>query len=311
MAERPTIVVSRHWHEPRSELSFVTRAVAGAASRNGPTPVVVLGPAGAVAPDGAFDTVGMGHDGSLSWPADVPAEGRVIVDELTPELHGLLGRVGAESGLYVSRPHEGPAYQTWRKIRLVGDDAIGLFVPVHPLAASHRHHGFGFTGYVLVLSDRAGHHVDPPAAVHWLTSALHDQWIVLVESAVASAWKGRSLRGTTSVDTRMDLWRLVAHAGVCIDLAPGQIIARECVEALRLGTPIVVPEEAEVAASHARASGGTTFADWWEMLAGVDATGSAAHRSSAVTQGRTYADTRFGDPGGFVDRLAQELRHPA
>jgi hypothetical protein len=265
-------------------------------------------------PDGAFDTVGMGEDGSPSWPSDVADGGLVIADELTPELRGLLGRAGNDSGLYVSRVHDESTDHPWRKASLVGgggDGAIGLFVPVHPLAASHRHHGFGFTGYVLVLSDRTGQHAGPPEAVHWLTSALHDRWIVVVESAVASAWKGRSLRGTTSVDTRMDLWRLVAHAAVCIDLAPGEFVARECVEALRLGTPIIVPEHADVAASHARAGGGTTFADWWELVEAVEKKSSEANRSSTVTQGKAYADTWFGEPAAFVDRLARELRRPA
>ena len=70
------------------------------------------------------------------------------------------------------------------------------------------------------------------------------------------------------MDTRMDLWRLVAHANVCIDLRPGSYIARECVEALRFGTPIIVPECAGPAVVHAREGGGATLAmpaSWWSV----------------------------------------------
>ena len=60
-----------------------------------------------------------------------------------------------------------------------------------------------------------------------MSAAFHDAYVIVVENAVAAAWKGRVLRGTTSVDTRMDLWRLIAHANVCVDLDPGPQIARE------------------------------------------------------------------------------------
>jgi hypothetical protein len=185
-----------------------------------------------------------------------------------------------------------------------------VHVPVNPLAQLHRHHGFGFTGYQLVLSDRAGIPADPPPAVAWLSSAFPAAEIVLIGDGIASAWKGRALRGTVHVDTRMDLWRLLAHAAVCIDLAPGAHIARECIEALRFGTPIIVPDDSGPAVLHARAGGGATFGDPGELIASVTTLQDEAYRSAASETGRHYADARYGNTEAFVDRVRALLAEP-
>ena len=241
----------------------------------------------------------------MRWPDGLSSECTVIVDELTAEFAVLLCEVAPGTVLYLSGSGDGldPA---WRRLHLVGDDpscTVNVYVPVNPLACLHRHHGFGFTGYQLVLSDRSGSRDELPAAAAWLTSAFADADVVVVEDAIASAWKGRALRGTVTVDTRMDLWRLMAHANVCIDLAPGPHVARECVEALRFGTPIIVPEHSGPAEVHAREAGDTTFSDPDELLAGAGKMRVAANRSAASAAGRHYADSRFGDPLALVARV--------
>lgn len=305
MPERPFVVVGRHWHDRSSELSFVTRAVAGAASRSGSVTVLVPGPETSRVADGAFDLVGTGESGTFAWPAGLSADTVVVVDDLTPEVRAGLAAVGVGAGLRLSPRAGGSDGDRWPRLGLVeGDGDVWCghpFVTVNPGAMVHRHHGFGFTGYVLVLSGRPRGHADPPPEAAWLTSSFHDRDIVVVEDAVASAWKGRSLRGSTAVDTRMDLWRLVAHAGVCVDLAPGAFVARECVEALRLGTPIIVPAAARVATSLARASGGATFSDTWGLIEATDKLLGEAAEASA--RAREYADPAFGDPEAFVAGL--------
>ena len=64
-----TLFLSRAWKDAGSELSFVTRAVAGAASRMSPVTVVVPAPAGPTEADGAFDLFGAGVGRDGSWPA--------------------------------------------------------------------------------------------------------------------------------------------------------------------------------------------------------------------------------------------------
>ncbi len=192
----------------------------------------------------------------------------------------------------------------WRQLPLVGDDdPVHVHVPVNRLAERHRHHGFGFTDYVLVLSDRSGVHEEPPPAAAWISSAFHDIDVVVVEDAIASAWRGRALRGLVTVDTRMDLWRLLAHAKVCIDLAPGCYIARECIEALRFGTPVIVPEQPGPGLLHAEASGGAGFRDPSELLDAVTWFQNESHRAEAAEAARLYADRDYGDPAALVRRV--------
>jgi hypothetical protein len=305
------VVVGNHWLDRNSELSFVTRSLAGAASRHGPVPVLVPGPTGHSIPDGGFDIEGIGEAGDLSWPVRLAAAGPVVVvvDQVTPQVATLLSDVGPRVVFLLSAPTSGPPAPTWRRLPLVptpeGDASawVTVHVPVNPLAELHRHHGFGFTGYLIVLSDGSGTAEDPPPAVAWLSGAFPDAEIILVEEAIASAWKGRVLRGRVHIDTRMDFWRLLAHAAVCIDLAPGHHIARECIEALRFGTPIIVPEDSGAAALHAHAGGGATFGDPAELIDAAARLQREDIRSAASDAGRRYADARYGNAAALVERM--------
>jgi len=303
--DRGVIVLSRHWHTRTAELAFATRSIAGAATRCCPVSVLVPGTAGQREPDGAFDLMGIGENGVLQWPDGLSPDSTVVVDEVTVEFGTLLSQVAPRRVLYLSASADGfdPA---WRRLELAGDDpscSVNVHVPVNPLARLHRHHGFGFTGYQLVLSDGSGSPNEPPSAAAWLSSAFADADVVVVEAAIASAWRGRALRGSVAVDTRMDLWRLMAHANACIDLAPGPHVARECIEALRFGTPIIVPASSGPGAVHARASGGAVFFDERDLLSAARTFRDAANRSAASDAGRRYADARYGDAGALVTRV--------
>ena len=320
MPEPRAVIVSLHWKDRPSELSFVTRAIAAAAARHGPVTVLVPGPAGHVEPDGAFDLHGLGSTakGDMPWSGQLEATETVVVDELTPEVTTGLSQAAPRAVFSLTPPTGSENPYTWHTLRLVQPDNgdasrwVTVHVPVNPLAARHRHHGFGFTGYLLVLSDRRAGRSDsdssddpnePPPSVAWLSAAFPTEEIILVEDAVASAWKGRSLRGKVHVDTRMDLWRLVAHASACVDLAPGPFIARECIEALRFGTPIIVPENSGPAVTHASAGGGWIFGDPGDLIAAVTALRRGDTRSAVSDAGRRYADARFGDASTVVEQV--------
>ena len=178
-------------------------------------------------------------------------------------------------------------------------------MPVNPLAGTHRHAGLGFTGYILVLTNRPSTPpVEPPTpAVAWLTSRFHDQYVVVVEGGSAAVWKGRALRGVISVDTRTDFWRLLAHSAMTVDLAPGEIIARECIESLRFGTPIVVPS-GTVGAMHAASGGGLAFSDTLGLL-DMRRPAPGRHRTEAV---RTSRERLRRTPVWRPDHLRDERR---
>jgi hypothetical protein len=179
---------------------------------------------------------------------------------------------------------------------------------VNPLAGAHRHRGLGFTGYVLVLTDRPSTPaVDPPTpAAAWLTSRFHDQYVVVIEGGCAAVWRGRALRGVISIDSRTDFWRLLAHSAMTVDLAPGDVIARECIESLRFGTPIVVPG-GTVGANHAASGGGLAFSSTWELLACVDQLLDETERKRFARDGNEYAESLYGDPSVFVNKVARLL----
>lgn len=311
MSEVGIVVVGCHWHERLNELTYVARSIAGAASRWEKVSVLAPGARGQEEPDGAFSVEGLGEHDEYRWPDGLSSDCAVLVDDLVPEVATLLSRVAPRAVFYLT-PKGDRHDPSWQRLPLIQDDKSGnsfvkLYVPVNPLAESHRHNGFGFTGYQLVLSGRTGSHEDPPPAVAWLTAAFHDSYVVVVENAVASAWKGRALRGRVSVDTRMDLWRLIAHANVCIDLAPSPHIARECVESLRFGTPIIVPENSGAGVAHAAASGGSTFADPEELLEAAALMQNGATRSVTSRLGRQYADANYGVPTEFIASLRAVL----
>lgn len=317
-ADRSAVILSSSWKGPPSELAFVTRAVAGAASRTGPVCVITPMPAGTTEADGGFDLHGIGTAGRDGWPetADTrwPPLGEQstwIVDQLDLGARALVdgcgnGRRAFSVGALADGVDEGIG-----QLALVGSadgDAVGVHVPVNPLAAGHRHMGLGFTGYILVLTDRsASPSVEPPTpAVGWLTSRFYDHHVVVVEGGAAAAWRGRALRGVVPVDTRTDLWRLLAHAQLTVDLQPGDVIARESIESLRFGTPIVVPA-GTVATAHADAGGGVAFADTRGLLDGVESLLDQSTRQLFSREGLRYANNLFGDPAAFVTRLAGTL----
>ena len=306
MTDGGVLFLARHWHEPRSELAFVTRSLAAAATRIHEVTVVAPGPEGETVPDGGFDVMGSGPGRAWRLPPGLPSHPAVIVDEVSPTLSTLLSDLAPTAAWFISSALE--LNPPWRRITAAGGGDgttdVGLHVPVNRMAERHRHHGFGFVGYQLVLSgDVDGSPVEPEREVKELGASFPDDDIVLVKEGRAQAWRGSVLRGEISVDTRMDLWRLLAHALFVVDLAPGPHLARECVEALRFGTPIVVPTVSPAAAEHARATGGEVFDDLEGLVSATSRLSREPERSRASALGRRYADERYGRPAALVARL--------
>jgi glycosyltransferase involved in cell wall biosynthesis len=305
-------VLSRAWGRADQEAAWVVRQLAGALSRLAEVDVVVPGPPGAPRPDGAFDVHAAGGGtagGQGEWPEselagwpDVPRPTMALVHAGDWGARALLDRFAPDAAVL-------EVDATVRR--------VGLHVAVNPLAAERRHNGIGFTGYLLILTDRdaggpgeaapgrpRGERPTPLAA--WVTARFPRLDVVVVENAMAWVWRARSLRGLVGVDTRTDLWRLMAHARMVVDLRPGPLVARECVEAQRFGTPVIVPAGTP-AADLAAAGGGLWFRDVAELLGCVAAFGDDAVRDTLGAQGRAVADERYGDPDRFVDRMAAAI----
>jgi hypothetical protein len=286
--------------------------------------VVTTGPRGAIEADGAFDLVGIGGGTASGWPVPEMVrwvqtpdpESIWILDYPSEDALALFDAfAGDATAAFSVAPVRQAVDSQLRQLPLVPVDdipeALGMHVPVNPLARTYRHTGLGFTGYILVLTDRSGTPpVEPPTAgVAWLTSRFYDEYVVVVEGGKAAVWKGRALRGVIGVDTRTDLWRLVAHGAMTVDLTPGEIISRECIESLRFGTPIVVPSDT-VGAAHALAGGGLIFTCAAELLEAIRRLLDVSERQRVSDLGVAYAESLYGDPTGFVARIARELGRP-
>jgi hypothetical protein len=241
--------------------------------------VLVPSAAGPPEPDGAFDLIGAGVGRDGSWPppptrsgrAGLPAETTIVVDE--PDR-----RRARPARLPRARPpgphdhaHESPRAGRVRSVTCASPGRPGAMPPTSSAARADQPAGRDAPAQRARLhratfscSPTGSAHPMcrlPPPMVAWLTARFPDKEVVVVEDATAAVWRGRVLRGVVDVYTRTDLWRLVAHARVTVDLAPGPIIARECVESLRFGTPILVPAQS-AARPHADAGGGMTFSGY-------------------------------------------------
>jgi hypothetical protein len=318
---RPEVtILSSSWKKRGSEIAFVTRSVAGAASRCARLQVFIQSENGGTEADGAFDVVGiepqehgwpeLEHKG---WTQRPSASSIWIIDEPSQDAIALLDTLGRECAVLTIGSSEEATGRSLHRLLMTpasseNSRAFGPYVPVNPLARTYRHTGFGFTGYILVLTDRSGKPSveHPTPSVAWLTSRFYGEYVIAVEDGRAAAWKGRALRGVIDVHTRTDLWRLLAHARVMIDLRPGRIIGRECIEALRFGTPIVVPADS-VAAEHTQSGGGRTYDDVGGLLEAVETLLHEPTGEEASRRGLEYASF-YADPRASVDQMANLLQ---
>jgi hypothetical protein len=313
-------VLSAAWGST-GETAFATRVLAGAASRLGPVDVFRPGPPDEE-PDGAFDPRGIGAPATGSrWPG----EGASLPADPTPYRAVLLDAGDAQGvDLASSRLPGVPVLRPGRAlpdgVAMVldlgpGDDdrdrggttaTIGLHVPVQALAAERPHHELGpVAGYVLVLSGRGPGDADPdrpPDEVAWVVARFPRRYVVTVEDAVAAVWRSRSCVRRFGVHTRMDLWRLMAHATAMVDLGPGDLFARECVESLGYGVPIVVPEGSAADGLAARGAG-IRFTGVAGLLDAVAALSDPGERARRAAAGIELAVTWYGDPQALVRRL--------
>ena len=192
-----------------------------------PVTVVVPSAAGPTEADGAFDLFGAGVGRDGSWPAPArrgmarPPSRRRPPSSSTSPIRPALALLGLHAPECAGPRdlHLRPATKARsprcdsQTLRQGGEpDFIGLHVPINPLAATHRHNGLGFTGYLLVLSDRVGApDVDlRPPMVAWLTARFPTMEVVVIEDATAAVWRGRVLRG---VDPGLHPDRPVATVG--------------------------------------------------------------------------------------------------
>ena len=271
-----------------------------------PVTVVTSGPEHETVADGAFDLAGAGPGDSWRLPSGLPSHPAVIVDEVSHAVAMLLTDRQPTAVLFLSSAVV--VNVSWRRIAAAGggDGAIdlGLHVPVNRMAEEHRHHGFGFTGYQLVLlGDVDGVTEEPAREVKALGASF--------PQTTSSSWgTARPRRGAGQFYAGRSPWIHEWISGACsltrsfvVDLAPGLYLARECVEALRFGAPIVVPASSSAAAEHALATGQHRLRRCRGAHHAAGRLRRASERSVSLERGRRYADERYGRPAELIERL--------
>ncbi len=285
--------------------------------------MVTPGESGDSGADGAFDVFRIGGQSgewplTARWPILFGEAAAAVVVGGAAGVRAAHSLLPATEVIEVAGPEDPVAAHVWTitpgRAAELGHDRVhevGMAVPFNPLAAQSRHNGFGFTDYLLVLSDRragtAALRDTPTALAAWLAAGLPSEHLVVVEDAKATAFRSRSWWGEVAIDSRTDLLRLMAHARASVDLCPGGLISRECVESMLLGTPILVPRTSQ-AMQYVAGGGGLSFSDPADLLGAAQALGRPKVRGQLSLQARDLA-AQFADATSFVRRMGEGLRH--
>jgi len=165
-----------------------------------------------------------------------------------------------------------------------------------------------FGSYVVVITSFGQDSVRPGSAPghDYLRQVLGP---IAIAEVAGKRWSisDRTKQREVPVDaSRPNLWKLLRHAQVCLDLRPQGIVGRETLESLLLGTPVVVPE-LTVAAEHAeRSNGGLWYGDYRELAqAGAAIVSNPSLRLALSEQGREWARRTHGDHSRFVEQAVR------
>jgi hypothetical protein len=187
-----------------------------------------------------------------------------------------------------------------------GVHRIGAPMAANPSARSEPNTWVGDTGYVLVLTgvDRNDDHEENELA-RLLRVRFPEHVVGISHRDAFCAWHHGQVNQGWPIERSSDLDRLMAWAGLTVDLRPGTFFARRCVTSLLFGTPIVVPAASRAQEHAARGRGGLWFADGSELAWGVEALLDPATRAACSAQGLAYAAEEYGSTDRFIERVVR------
>jgi hypothetical protein len=186
---------------------------------------------------------------------------------------------------------------------------IGAPLSTNLSALSEPNPWVGPSGYVLVLTTADVEDDDPQVELSRLVRLrFPERPVGLCYTDGFFVWhEGRLNRGWP-VERSSDMARLLAWARVVVDLDPGTLIARRCVESLLYGTPIVVGAGTRAREHAQRGGGGLWFDDPAELLWGVEALLDDDAHAAFSAQGQAYAEDEYGSTDRFVERVTSACR---
>jgi len=112
--------------------------------------------------------------------------------------------------------------------------------------------------------------------------------------------------------SRVNLWRLMAHALFTIDLRPATVFGREAIESMMFDSPIIVPDDSAAKEHVCAANAGLWYRNNGELLDAVRVLSDRSVRERFARNGRAYVDMHHSDLENFVERIcALVLASPA
>lgn len=109
-------------------------------------------------------------------------------------------------------------------------------------------------------------------------------------------------------ESRFDVWRWCCRALAVLDPDPGKLLAREVLEAMMYGTPVVTPFRPGAALEHAQAgSAGLWYRTRGELEAVLAALLDEQVRTPLGLQAKSYADANYRDTEGYLQGVRELL----
>jgi hypothetical protein len=189
-----------------------------------------------------------------------------------------------------------------------GPEVVALPVPlrVNPAARRQRLVGLtSFDGYILVVRGFPEGSLERREAPDYarIRQLLEGTGIAEVSQAAWRVSRGPQDHQVVPVGhSRVNLWRLVSHALVTVDLRPAGLFGREAIESLLLGTPVVVLASSPAREVVEQSGGGLVVDAEVDLPEAIARVAEPALRKQLSEAGEAWAAERHGD----LQRLADE-----
>jgi hypothetical protein len=181
---------------------------------------------------------------------------------------------------------------------------IGAPLAANPSARSEPNTWVGTTDYILVVTNSGSEEAHPETELSRLIRLrFPDNPVGVCHTDSFCAWHEGRLSQGWAVERASDMARLMAWARVTVDLHPGGLYARRCVESLLYGTPLVVPAISRAREHAQRGGGGLWFDSAAELTWCIEALLEPGVRSELGGQGKAYAEEEYGSTDRFIERV--------
>ncbi len=191
---------------------------------------------------------------------------------------------------------------------------LDLALSVNRGSAEHRLFGVRSFGKYVVLLRRF-----PTGGARFLRSVTHEVLRDAVSPLSVAEVDGVRWRITSASQTldlpvgpsRVNLWRLLAHALAVVDLRPPGPVGREAIEAMMLGIPSIVPDRSAAKEHLAAGGGGLWYSDYAELGEELRVLADSRMLERLASSGQRYALATHGELDEFVQRMASLVLGPS